>query len=62
MTAVETERFLRDTASLTPTAVSAELVLCLAANPEAGDLMLDTGGVRKHAGHCRAEASAAARG
>lgn len=36
MSVVETERFLRDAASLLPPAVRAELVLYLAANPEAG--------------------------
>ena len=47
MTVVETERFLRDAESLMPPAVRAELVLYLAANPDAGDVMPDTGGVRK---------------
>ena len=47
MTVVETERFLRDAESLMPPAVRAELVRHLAANPEAGDIMPDTGGVRK---------------
>ncbi len=47
MTVVETERFLRDAKPLMPVAVRAELVLYLAANPDAGDVMPDTGGVRK---------------
>jgi mRNA-degrading endonuclease RelE of RelBE toxin-antitoxin system len=47
MTVVETERFLKDTASLMPPSVRAELVLFLALNPDAGDVVPETGGVRK---------------
>jgi len=47
MTVVETERFLKDTAPLMPPSVRAELVLFLALNPNAGDVVPETGGVRK---------------
>lgn len=57
MTVVETERFLKDTASLMPPSVRAELVLFLALNPDAGDVIPETGGVRKLDGHCQDAAS-----
>ncbi|MGC4053072.1 MAG: type II toxin-antitoxin system RelE/ParE family toxin [Paludibaculum sp.] len=47
MTVVETERFLKDSASLLPEGSRAELVWFLAMNPDAGDIIPDTGGVRK---------------
>jgi mRNA-degrading endonuclease RelE of RelBE toxin-antitoxin system len=47
LTVVETERFLKDTASLMPPSVRAGLVLFLALNPHAGDVIPETGGVRK---------------
>jgi hypothetical protein len=48
MTVVETPGFLRDAAAagLTEQELS-ELVAYVAANPEAGDIMVGTGGVRK---------------
>jgi hypothetical protein len=47
MTVVETERFLKDARSLLSDAERAELVAFVAANPEAGELIPETGGVRK---------------
>jgi mRNA-degrading endonuclease RelE of RelBE toxin-antitoxin system len=47
ITVVETERFLKDTASLMPPAVRAEMVWFLALNPDAGNIIPETGGVRK---------------
>lgn len=47
MTVVETERFLRDSTALLPPASRAELIWFLAMSPEAGDVIPDTGGVRK---------------
>jgi mRNA-degrading endonuclease RelE of RelBE toxin-antitoxin system len=47
ITVVETERFLKDAASLMPPTVRAELVWFLALNPDAGNVIPETGGVRK---------------
>jgi hypothetical protein len=47
MTVVETERFLKDTQPLVLESERMEIVAFVAANPEAGDLIPDTGGVRK---------------
>ena len=47
VTVVETERFLKDAASLMPPTVRAELVWFLALNPDAGDVIPETGGVRR---------------
>ena len=47
MTVVETGRFLKDADRLMPEAERAELVEFIAANPESGDLIPETGGVRK---------------
>jgi hypothetical protein len=47
MTVVETERFLRDAQPLMPESERMELVAFVAANPEAGNVMPQTGGVRK---------------
>jgi hypothetical protein len=47
MTVVETDRFLKDTARLMPESARIGLVEFVAANPLAGDLIRDTGGVRK---------------
>ena len=47
MTVVETAPFLRDAKGLLPEDERARLVLFLGTNPEAGDLIEDTGGVRK---------------
>ena len=47
ITVVETERFLKDAASLMPPLMRAELVWFLALNPDAGDIIPETGGVRK---------------
>src|SRR5258708_17942 len=47
MTIVETERFLKDVQPLMPESERAELVAFVAANPTAGDVIPETGGVRK---------------
>jgi len=47
MTVVETERFLKDTLALMAESERLDLVSFLAANPEAGDVIPETGGVRK---------------
>lgn len=47
MTVVETERFLKDIRPLLSDAQRAELVAFIAANPEAGEVIPETGGVRK---------------
>lgn len=47
MTVVETGRFLKDADRLMPDTERAELVKFIAANPESGDLIPETGGVRK---------------
>lgn len=47
MTVVETVRFLRDAEGLIPESDRARLVEFVGANPEAGDLIPETGGVRK---------------
>jgi hypothetical protein len=47
MTVVETERFLKDARALLAESERAELVAYVAANPEAGDVIPETGGVRK---------------
>lgn len=47
MTVVETVRFLKDAGSLIPESDRAHLIEFIGANPEAGDLIPETGGVRK---------------
>ena len=47
MTVVETERFLKDMKPLIGDAQRADLVAFIGANPEAGKIMPETGGVRK---------------
>jgi hypothetical protein len=47
MTVIETERFLKDTAKLMSDAEREMLTGFLGANPEAGELIPQTGGVRK---------------
>ena len=47
MTGVETERFLKDARPLISDGERAELVAFVGANPEAGQVIPDTGGVRK---------------
>jgi hypothetical protein len=47
MTVVETERFLKDAQFLMPESERTELVAFIAANPEAGNVIPETGGVRK---------------
>ena len=47
MTVVETVRFLRDTENLMPESDRARLVEFVGANPESGDVIPETGGVRK---------------
>ncbi len=47
MTVVETVRFLKDADGLMPETERAQLVEFIGANPEAGDVIPETGGVRK---------------
>ena len=47
MTVVETPGFLRDAAAVLSDQETTEVVSFLAANPEAGDIMPETGGARK---------------
>jgi hypothetical protein len=47
MTVVETVRFLKDASGLMPESDRARLVEFIGANPEAGDVIPETGGVRK---------------
>ncbi len=47
MTVVETERFPKDVRPLLSDAERAELVAFIAASPEAGEVIPETGGVRK---------------
>ena len=47
MTVIETDRFLRDTRHLMPESERARLVAFVAANPQSGDLIPETRGVRK---------------
>jgi hypothetical protein len=47
MTVVETERFLKDMKPLMSDVEREALVAFVGANPEAGDIIPDTGGVRK---------------
>ncbi len=47
MTVVETDRFLRDASQLMPEAERMNLVAFVAANPESGDLIPESNGVRK---------------
>ena len=47
MTVVETVRFLRDAENLMPESDRARLVEFVGANPESGDVIPETGGVRK---------------
>lgn len=47
MTVVETPRFLREAASLLSESEREEFVSFVAANPEAGDIIPATGGIRK---------------
>jgi hypothetical protein len=47
MTVVETARFLKDADRLMPEPDRVELVEFIAANPEAGDVIVESGGVRK---------------
>ncbi len=47
MTVVETERFLRDMRLLVSDSERAELVAFIGANPEAGRIIPETGGIRK---------------
>jgi hypothetical protein len=62
MTVVETEEFLRKAKPLMSETEREELVAFLGANPEAGKIVADTGGVRRSAGDWPEEVSAAARG
>lgn len=47
MTAVETARFLKDAKPLMSDLEREELVMFVGANPEAGEIIPETGGVRK---------------
>lgn len=62
MTVVETERFLKDVEPLMSESEREELVMFLGANPEAGKVMPESGGVGSFAGPCPGEANAAAHG
>lgn len=62
MTVVETARFLKDTKPMMSDWERGELVLFVGANPEAGEIIPETGGVRKIRWAWPGEGSAAARG
>ena len=62
MTVVETAEFLKRAARLMPESEREDLVEYVGANPEAGGIIPETGGVRKRRWLGRAWASAAARG
>lgn len=47
MTVVETDRFLKDIERLMPEVDRAKLVAFVGTNPEAGEIIPETGGVRK---------------
>jgi hypothetical protein len=47
MTVVETGRFIKDAQPLMPESERAELIAFVAGNPEAGNVIPETGGVRK---------------
>lgn len=47
MTVVETEQFLKDAKSLMSDSARERLVLFVGANPEVGEIVPETGGVRK---------------
>ena len=47
MTVVETQEFLKRAKSVMPDSERAELVLFVGTNPEAGEIIPETGGVRK---------------
>jgi mRNA-degrading endonuclease RelE of RelBE toxin-antitoxin system len=47
MTVVETDRFLKDVRDLMPESEAIKLVSFIATNPQAGDVVPETGGVRK---------------
>jgi hypothetical protein len=60
MTVVETPFFLRKAASLMDDDARSELVTFMAANPEVGDIVPETGGVRKFRWGLKERARAAA--
>jgi hypothetical protein len=60
MTVLETARFLKDVKPLMSDSEREELVVFVGANPEAGEIIPETGGVRKI--RWPGEANAAARG
>jgi hypothetical protein len=62
MTVVETERFLKHAQPLMPESARVELVAFVAANPEAGDVIAETGASGNCAGAFPAEANGAERG
>ena len=47
MTVVETVRFLKDAKPLTSDSEREEIAVFVGANPEAGEIIPETGGVRK---------------
>jgi hypothetical protein len=47
MTVVETPGFIRDATATLSDAERSEMIMCVASNPQAGDLMPGTGGARK---------------
>ena len=62
MTVVETNRFLKDAKSVMSDSEREQLVAFVAANPEAGEVIVETGGVRKVRWALLEEASAAVHG
>jgi hypothetical protein len=60
MTVVETAEFLKHAMRLMTDSEPEDLVAFVGANPEAGEIMPETGGVRKSGGLGRAWTSAAA--
>jgi hypothetical protein len=62
MTVVETPGFLRDAAAALTDEEMSEVIWFLAANPDVGDIMPETGGVESCVGGRREEASAVACG
>ena len=62
MTVVETARFLKDAKPLMSDSEREDLVASVAANPEAGEIIPETGGVRKIRWPWPGEVNAVARG
>ena len=62
MTVVETAEFLKHAAPMMPDSEREELVAFVGANPEAGEIIPETGGVGRSGGLERDAANVAARG